>query len=89
MNTARLFTVRGRVQGVFFRANTRRVAESLGVTGYAINLPDGNVEVLACGPESQVDQLGDWLQRGPDMARVDGVKAETIDVDAPTDFQTG
>jgi acylphosphatase len=89
MSTARLFTIRGRVQGVFFRASTRRVAESLGITGYAINLPDGSVEVLACGPESQVDRLGDWLEQGPEMARVDGVKAETIDVDPPSDFQTG
>ncbi len=89
MSTARLFTIRGRVQGVFFRASTRRAAESLGITGYAINLPDGSVEVLACGPESQVDRLGDWLEQGPDMARVDSVHAETIDVDAPSDFQTG
>jgi acylphosphatase len=89
MSTARLFTIRGRVQGVFFRASTRRVAESIGITGYAINLPDGSVEVLACGPESQVDRLGDWLEQGPEMARVDGIEAETIDVDAPSDFQTG
>ena len=89
MATARLYTVKGRVQGVFFRASTQRVAESLGITGYAINLPDGDVEVLACGPAQQVDQLGDWLQHGPDMARVDAIKVETIEVDAPTDFQTG
>ena len=89
MSNARLFTVRGRVQGVFFRANTQRVAESLGITGYAINLPDGNVEVLACGPDIQVDQLGDWLQQGPEMARVDAVAVESIEVDAPSDFQTG
>ena len=89
MSHARLFTVRGRVQGVFFRANTQRVAESLGITGYAINLPDGNVEVLACGPQSQVDQLGDWLQQGPEMARVDAVRVESIEIDAPSDFQTG
>lgn len=89
MSVARLYTVKGRVQGVFFRASTRRAAESLGITGYAINLPDGSVEVLACGPESEVDRLGDWLQQGPDMARVDSVKVESIDVDAPSDFQTG
>ena len=46
---ARLFTVYGRVQGVWFRDSTRREAERLLITGHAINLPDGNVEVLACG----------------------------------------
>ena len=86
---ARLFTVSGRVQGVFFRASTQRVAQSLGVTGYAINLPDGNVEVLACGSLEQIDRLGDWLHEGPDMARVDSVRSESIDVDMPLDFQTG
>ena len=89
MAAARLFTVSGRVQGVFFRASTRHVAESLGLTGYAINLPDGNVEVLACGPAEQVDKLGDWLQQGPEMARVDAVQAESIEIDTPRDFQTG
>ena len=77
------------MQGVFFRASTRRIAESLGLTGYAINLPDGSVEVLACGPEEQIDRLGDWLHDGPEMARVDSVEAETIEVDTPLDFQTG
>jgi acylphosphatase len=47
MPVARIYTIKGRVQGVFFRASTRRVAESLGITGHAINLPDGDVEVIA------------------------------------------
>ena len=50
----RQFTVSGRVQGVFFRASTRDVATGLGLTGHAINLPDGRVEVLACGPVDEV-----------------------------------
>ena len=89
MPTARLFTIKGRVQGVFFRANTRRVAESLGLSGYAINLPDGNVEVLACGDDEAVDSLSDWLQHGPDRARVDEVRSEQIEVEVPHGFQTG
>ena len=89
MAYGRLFTVSGRVQGVFFRDSTRQVAESLGVRGYAINLPDGNVEVLACGARDALDQLGKWLHEGPRMARVDGVAVVDVDVDEPAGFHTG
>ncbi len=89
MPVARLYTIKGRVQGVFFRASTRRVAESLGITGHAINLPDGNVEVLACGETEALDQLGEWLRDGPDRARVDEVQARDIELEAPDVFRTG
>jgi acylphosphatase len=89
MLVARLYTIKGRVQGVFFRASTRRVAESLGITGHAINLPDGDVEVLACGESAALDQLGEWLQDGPAHARVDEVIARTIELEAPGGFRTG
>ena len=89
MSSARLYTIKGRVQGVFFRASTRRVAESLGITGHAINLPDGDVEVLACGDAAALDQLGEWLQTGPPHARVDEV-IERGTVDESTGrFRTG
>ena len=89
MLVARLYTIKGRVQGVFFRASTRRVAESLGITGHAINLPDGDVEVLDCGASAALDQLGEWLQDGPAHARVDEVIARTIELEAPGGFRTG
>lgn len=89
MALCRLFTIKGRVQGVFFRDSTRRVAQTLGISGYAINLPDGNVEVLACGDSDSIDELAAWLQNGPQMARVNEVVARDIEVDAPDDFQTG
>jgi len=73
MPSARQFTIKGRVQGVFFRDSTRRVAQSLGLTGYAINLSDGNVEVLACGDPDAIDALAAWLQDGPRMAEVSEV----------------
>jgi len=77
MNTeARLFTVSGRVQGVWFRDSTRREAERLGIVGHAINLADGNVEVLACGASNALDELATWLQTGPPMASV--TKVEVI-----------
>jgi acylphosphatase len=89
MPVARLYTVKGRVQGVFFRASTRRVAESLGISGHAINLPDGTVEVFACGECSALDQLGEWLHEGPVHARVDEVIARDVETEAPSGFRTG
>ena len=70
----RLFTVSGRVQGVFFRASTAREAKKLGLTGHAINLPDGRVEVLACGSAAALDNLAAWLAHGPPAAKVLGVE---------------
>ncbi len=71
--TARLFTIKGRVQGVFFRESTRREAIALDLTGYAINLPSGEVEVLACGDPDAIARLEAWLRRGPPLARVESV----------------
>jgi len=59
------YLVSGRVQGVFFRASTRYQAQSLGISGYARNLADGRVEVLACGESKALDQLRTWLVKGP------------------------
>ena len=71
----RRFRVTGRVQGVFFRASTQTAARDLGLTGYARNLADGSVEVLACGATTALDALERWLHDGPPMARVDDVSA--------------
>ena len=89
MPSARLYIIKGRVQGVFFRASTRQVAESLGLTGHAINLPDGDVEVLAWGERNDLDRLGEWLQDGPPHARVDGVIARDVEREPPKGFRTG
>ena len=69
--------VYGSVQGVGFRYSTQREALRLGLTGYARNLDDGSVEVLACGEDQQVTALIAWLQAGgPRSARVDRVNTE-------------
>ena len=65
--------VSGRVQGVFFRARTREVAARLGLSGWARNLPDGRVEVLAEGAAPAVEELLAFLRVGPPGARVDDV----------------
>lgn len=74
MDVAARFIVSGRVQGVFFRGSTCEQAQRLDLRGYARNLDDGRVEVVACGPDAAVAQLADWLQRGPPAARVTSVE---------------
>ncbi len=81
--------VSGRVQGVFFRDSTRQQALGLGITGHALNLPDGRVEVLACGEKTAVETLLRWLEQGPELARVDGLEFETVDQPAPEGFLIG
>jgi acylphosphatase len=76
--TARRCLVAGRVQGVFFRASTRARATALGVTGHARNLPDGRVEVLACGSAAAVQALCEWLWEGPPAAEVTAVDCEPV-----------
>jgi len=76
---ARRVTVHGRVQGVWFRASTAQVAQSLGVRGHARNQADGTVEVLALGDPQAVAQLIEWLRQGPPLARVTEVVVEEVD----------
>jgi acylphosphatase len=85
----RSFNVTGRVQGVFFRANTREVAGRLGLTGHALNLPDGSVEVRACGDDGAIDKLAEWLREGPRHASVEGVQEIAVECTAPAEFTTG
>jgi len=80
---ARRCLVSGRVQGVFYRASTRQRAIELGVTGYARNLPDGRVEVLACGDPTAVAALCDWLWHGSPASQVTSVKVEEAGVPDP------
>jgi acylphosphatase len=88
MPTAR-FTASGRVQGVFYRASTREQALVLGLAGYAKNLPDGRVEVLASGTADALDALEHWLRKGPPAAQVDTVSRENVAEQELCDFHTG
>lgn len=68
--------VHGRVQGVQFRSSTIKRARELGLRGYAKNLPDGTVEIVAEGPEKELEQLIDFCKKGPALAKVDKVEAK-------------
>lgn len=81
------FLIRGKVQGVFFRQSSRRVARELGLTGWCRNLPNGSVEVCACGDEAVLNQFQSWLANGPPQARVDTVESALVEMDIPERFE--
>jgi acylphosphatase len=79
--------VRGRVQGVFFRAETRARAESLGVSGWVRNAADGSVEAVFEGPDERVESLVDWCHRGPTGAEVGEVDVFAEEPTGETGFR--
>lgn len=87
---ARRCYISGRVQGVFYRASTRQKATELGCAGYARNLPDGRVEVLAVGEPQAVQALLDWLWRGSPASEVTFVEVRELTLadlqDVPAGF---
>lgn len=68
------WVISGLVQGVGFRWYVKRRADRLGLKGWVKNLPTGQVEVVAEGPEEALRQLEEFLHKGPPAARVDGVE---------------
>lgn len=68
--------ISGRVQGVWFRHNTSKVANKLGLTGFVRNLPNGDVEVIAEGDEKKLKELIEFCNRGPIGAHVKNVRIE-------------
>jgi len=76
------FLVSGRVQGVWFRAATRERALALHLHGFARNLVDGGVEVVAVGADTALAELEQWLWEGPPLAKVASVRREALDTGA-------
>lgn len=68
--------VRGRVQGVYFRASTRDRARQLGLAGWVRNCADGSVELIAEGETAKIEQLVTWCHSGPRGAVVSEVRVE-------------
>jgi acylphosphatase len=84
--------VGGRVQGVFYRATAAQRARELGIRGYAKNLPDGRVEVLAVGDAEIVQTFIDWLWTGSSASKVTSVDATDVTLqphEHPKAFTTG
>ena len=68
--------ISGKVQGVFFRAEAQRAAMDLNLTGWVRNLPDGRVETVFEGEDTNVDKMLAWCHHGPPAARVQEVIAD-------------
>lgn len=83
---SRRYHVSGRVQGVGYRAAARDRARQLGITGWARNLPDGRVEVLACGMPDALDVFERWLAQGPRHAAVSELATTPADATAEPGF---
>nr|WP_156830644.1 acylphosphatase [Methylobacter marinus] len=73
--------VSGRVQGVYFRAFTQNKARQLNVKGYARNLPDGRVEIIAEADNSILEEFIKWCAKGPLTARVDHIEMTELQPD--------
>lgn len=87
-NEAIHIIVKGKVQGVFFRATTSEKAAQLGLKGWVRNLPDGNVEVIAEGEKENLNKLAEWCKIGTDRSVVDSVEIEKLPYENRfTDFQ--
>lgn len=79
--------VKGKVQGVSFRSTTIVVAEKLQLSGWVKNLPDGNVEVAAEGPENKIEEFLDYLRNGPSLANVKGIEVSEYNKEIEKGFR--
>jgi acylphosphatase len=69
----------GRVQGVFYRASAKKVADKIGICGCVKNLPDGSVELLVEGEKEKVEKMIDWCKKGPFLAKVNRIEVDWQD----------
>ena len=81
--STRRLSIRGRVQGVWFRESMRLEAERLGVTGWVRNRMDGSVEAVVQGERDAVEAMVRWARRGPEGAEVSGVETSDAQGDFP------
>jgi len=86
-NQSICFKVTGRVQGVFFRASCKSIADQYGIKGWVRNLPDGRVEGIATADPVKIEIFRKWIKQGPDMARVLQVEVGEIELQEFDNFQ--
>jgi acylphosphatase len=86
MKTIRLI-IKGKVQGVFFRATAKDIADDLGIRGSVRNLPDRNVEIRATATEELLQKFIAWCNQGPPKAKVEEVIVEALDLQEFNDFR--
>lgn len=86
MKTIRLI-IKGKVQGVFYRATAKDVAEQFDIKGWARNLPDRNVEITATATEEILQKFIEWCKQGPPKAKVDEVIIEELNDQDFRDFR--
>ena len=86
MKTVRL-VIKGKVQGVFYRATAKDIADQLGIKGWIKNLPDRNVEIRATATEDTLQKFIDWCKQGPPKARVDEVIVEELSAEEFNGFR--
>jgi acylphosphatase len=81
--------VSGIVQGVFFRASAQQQAIECSISGYARNLADGDVELMVCGEQDNVDAMLTWLKHGPENAEVSEMQSKQIPLQEFNHFSIG
>jgi acylphosphatase len=84
--SARRWLISGQVQGVGYRYFAQHAADSLNLTGYALNLPDGRVEVYAAGPAESLDEFAGHLRRGPRFSDVRHVEEQEAEIQSHGSF---
>jgi len=77
--------IKGKVQGVFYRASAKTAAESLHITGWVKNTPEGHVEALASGEDGDLRQFVEWCRKGP----AEAVVSEVIGLEKQAEARTG
>jgi acylphosphatase len=78
--------IKGKVQGVFYRATAKKVAEQLGINGWIKNTKEGNVEVIVTGNEERLNEFLNWCKQGPKDAKVKDITVTTKSPDAFNGF---
>jgi len=85
MQTIRLL-IKGKVQGVFFRATAKKVADSLELKGWIRNTASGDVEAVVTGMEEQLQQFTEWCRKGPENAEVSSLDVSETPLEDFSDF---